>query len=141
VTIGAEQPFCIIGERINPTGRKRFAEELRNGNLETVTFDAVNQVQAGANMLGLGDRLGSLQPGKLADLVLLRLDRPHAVPLFDPYSHLAYVLHDSDVDTVVVNGQVIYDAGRLTLLDPGDALAEVQALAARIQAWRAGSSV
>ncbi len=33
VTIGADQPFCVIGERINPTGRKAFAEELRNGNL------------------------------------------------------------------------------------------------------------
>jgi 5-methyltetrahydrofolate--homocysteine methyltransferase len=53
VTIGAEQPFCIIGERINPTGRKRFAEELRNGDLETVTLDALNQVHAGANMLDI----------------------------------------------------------------------------------------
>src|ERR1700733_4337555 len=51
VTIGAEQPFCVIGERINPTGRKKFAEELRGGDLSTVTLDAVNQVQAGANML------------------------------------------------------------------------------------------
>lgn len=51
VTIGSEQPFCVIGERINPTGRKKFAEELREGNLETVTIDAVNQVNAGANML------------------------------------------------------------------------------------------
>ena len=35
VTIGAEQPFCVIGERINPTGRKKFAEELRGGDLST----------------------------------------------------------------------------------------------------------
>src|SRR5512142_2493569 len=51
VTIGAEQPFCIIGERINPTGRKAFAEELRSGDLSTVTADALAQIQAGANML------------------------------------------------------------------------------------------
>jgi 5-methyltetrahydrofolate--homocysteine methyltransferase len=51
VTIGAEQPFCVIGERINPTGRKVFAEELRNGDLSTVTVDALAQAQAGANML------------------------------------------------------------------------------------------
>ena len=51
VTIGPEQPFCIIGERINPTGRKAFAEELRNGDLSTVTADALAQAQAGANML------------------------------------------------------------------------------------------
>ena len=33
VVIGAGQPFCVIGERINPTGRKKFAEELKNGDL------------------------------------------------------------------------------------------------------------
>jgi 5-methyltetrahydrofolate--homocysteine methyltransferase len=51
VTIGAGQPFCIIGERINPTGRKVFAEQLRSGDLSTVTSDALAQVQAGADML------------------------------------------------------------------------------------------
>ena len=51
VTIGAEQPFCVIGERINPTGRKTFAEQLRGGDLSTVGVDAVAQVQAGADML------------------------------------------------------------------------------------------
>ena len=51
VTIGAGRPFCIIGERINPTGRKTFAEELRNGDLSTVGADALAQVAAGADML------------------------------------------------------------------------------------------
>jgi 5-methyltetrahydrofolate--homocysteine methyltransferase len=51
VTISSDGPFCIIGERINPTGRKKFAEELRAGDLGTVTTDAVVQVEAGADML------------------------------------------------------------------------------------------
>jgi len=51
VVISGEQPFCVIGERINPTGRKAFAEELRAGNLETVSADALAQVEAGADML------------------------------------------------------------------------------------------
>jgi 5-methyltetrahydrofolate--homocysteine methyltransferase len=51
VVIGHDQPFCVIGERINPTGRKTFAEELRGGDLSTVSADAVAQVQAGADML------------------------------------------------------------------------------------------
>jgi 5-methyltetrahydrofolate--homocysteine methyltransferase len=51
VTIGAGQPFCVIGERINPTGRKTFAEELRAGDLSTVAADALAQVAAGADML------------------------------------------------------------------------------------------
>jgi 5-methylthioadenosine/S-adenosylhomocysteine deaminase len=92
--------------------------------------------QGGANVLGLGDRIGSLEPGKRADLVLLRLDRPHAVPLYDPYSHLAYVLNDSDVDTVVIDGQVVYDAGRLTTIALDDARAVVLDLARQIGAAR-----
>ncbi|MCY4035062.1 MAG: methyltetrahydrofolate cobalamin methyltransferase [Hyphomicrobiales bacterium] len=51
VIIGFEYPFCIIGERINPTGRKRLAEEMREGNYATVEADALAQVEAGANML------------------------------------------------------------------------------------------
>ena len=51
VTIGSGQPFCVIGERINPTGRKKFAEELRAGDRSTVTVDALAQAQAGANMV------------------------------------------------------------------------------------------
>jgi 5-methyltetrahydrofolate--homocysteine methyltransferase len=51
VVIGHDRPFCVIGERINPTGRKAFAEELRGGDLSTVAADAVAQVAAGADML------------------------------------------------------------------------------------------
>jgi 5-methyltetrahydrofolate--homocysteine methyltransferase len=51
VTIGIDRPFCIIGERINPTGRKAFALELRNGNLDPVIEDVDAQVAMGADML------------------------------------------------------------------------------------------
>ena len=53
VTIGAGQPFAIIGERINPTGRKVFAQELRDGDLARVAADATAQVAAGADMLDI----------------------------------------------------------------------------------------
>jgi 5-methyltetrahydrofolate--homocysteine methyltransferase len=51
VTIGIDRPFCIIGERINPTGRKAFALELRNGNLDPVLEDVDAQIAMGADML------------------------------------------------------------------------------------------
>ena len=53
VTIGAEHPFCIVGERINPTGRKVFAEELRGGDLSRVAADATAQLEAGADALDI----------------------------------------------------------------------------------------
>jgi 5-methyltetrahydrofolate--homocysteine methyltransferase len=51
VVIGFERPFVIIGERINPTGRKLLAEEMRNGDFSRVEKDALAQVEAGAQML------------------------------------------------------------------------------------------
>ncbi|WP_112323851.1 methyltetrahydrofolate cobalamin methyltransferase [Oceanibium sediminis] len=49
--IGFDQPFCVIGERINPTGRKKLAAELEAGDFSTVEKDALAQVAAGATML------------------------------------------------------------------------------------------
>jgi 5-methyltetrahydrofolate--homocysteine methyltransferase len=51
VVIGPDQPFCIIGERINPTGRKAFAEELRAGDLSQIVRDVEDQVAMGAHVL------------------------------------------------------------------------------------------
>ena len=51
VVIGFDRPFVIIGERINPTGRKQLAEEMKAGNFDTVIADALAQVAAGAQML------------------------------------------------------------------------------------------
>ena len=49
--IGFDQPFCVIGERINPTGRKKLAAELEAGDFSTVEKDALEQVACGATML------------------------------------------------------------------------------------------
>jgi len=51
VIIGADQPFCIIGERINPTGRRIFQEQVRAGDLSAIIKDVKAQVEGGADML------------------------------------------------------------------------------------------
>ena len=51
--LGFDQPFCVIGERINPTGRKKLAAELEAGDFSTVEKDALAQVMAGANILDI----------------------------------------------------------------------------------------
>jgi len=51
ICIGFDRPFVIIGERINPTGRKALAEEMKNGDFSRVEADALAQVEAGAHML------------------------------------------------------------------------------------------
>ncbi|MCB5409308.1 methyltetrahydrofolate cobalamin methyltransferase [Pseudogemmobacter faecipullorum] len=53
VIIGFDEPFCVIGERINPTGRKKLAAELEAGNFDTVVKDALEQVACGATVLDI----------------------------------------------------------------------------------------
>jgi 5-methylthioadenosine/S-adenosylhomocysteine deaminase len=70
----------------------------------------------GARAVGLEKEIGSLEPGKRADLIAVRTDRPHAVPLYDPVSQLVYALKAADVRDVMVNGKLaVRDAHPLTL--------------------------
>ena len=71
----------------------------------------------GAEALGLSDRIGTLTPGKSADLVAVRLDRPHAVPATDPYAALVYSATASDVVLTLTAGEPIYDTGNWPTLD------------------------
>ena len=65
VIIGFDQPFCVIGERINPTGRKKLAAELEQGDFSTVEADAVAQVAAGATVLDINS--GAVFSNKMAE--------------------------------------------------------------------------
>jgi cytosine/adenosine deaminase-related metal-dependent hydrolase len=65
----------------------------------------------GAEAMGLGDRVGSLTPGKQADLVLVRTDAVHMTPATDPIGAVVLYAGASDVDTVLVGGRVVQRAG------------------------------
>ena len=72
VVIGPDRPFVIIGERINPTGRKLLAEEMRRGDFSRVERDALAQVAAGAHMLDVNAGIPLAdEPGILAQTVRL----------------------------------------------------------------------
>jgi len=73
----------------------------------------------GAKAVHLEKEIGSLEPGKKADLILISLDEPNAVPMYDVYSQLAYALKASDVSTVVIGGRIVMrDHQLLTLREP-----------------------
>jgi len=61
----------------------------------------------GAKVLGYEDKIGSLEIGKRADIITINLNKPHLVPMYDPYSHLVYCANGEDVNDVVINGKVI----------------------------------
>jgi 5-methyltetrahydrofolate--homocysteine methyltransferase len=81
VVIGSDRPFCIIGERINPTGRKAFAEELRAGDLSRVEVDALAQVAAGADMLDVNAGIPLVDEAELLKQMLRRVQDTVEVPI------------------------------------------------------------
>jgi len=73
----------------------------------------------GARAIHLEKEIGSLEPGKKADIILIALDRPNAVPMYDIYAALAYALKGSDVSTVIIGGkEVMRDHKLLTINEP-----------------------
>ena len=86
----------------------------------------------GARAAGLEKEIGSLETGKRADFITLRLDRPHAVPLYNVYSQIVYALKGSDVEDTVVEGKPIVRAGRSLTLDAAPILAKAKEYAAKV---------
>ena len=93
--------------------------------LEMVTIDA-------ARALGMADEIGSLEPGKKADVILIDAARPHMAPMNMPLYRVAYFANGNDVSTVVVNGRVLMRDRVVLSVDEGTvvAMAEREAAAA-----------
>jgi 5-methylthioadenosine/S-adenosylhomocysteine deaminase len=75
-----------------------------------------------AEVLGQGDKIGSIKPGKMADLVIANLEQPHLTPIYDIYSHIVYSMRASDIETVIVNGKIVVDNKKLTTMDESEIL-------------------
>ena len=87
---------------------------------------------AGARALGLGDRLGSITPGKQADLVAIDLSEARTLPVFEPVAHLVYTAGREQVTTVWVAGKVVVHERQLAGQQAVSRLGEV---VARTRLW------
>ena len=78
--------------------------------------------------------LGSLEAGKLADLVVVRMDQPRQTPMYEPVSHLVYTTRGDDVDTTIVNGKVLMRDGKVLTLDARQVLGAAKTAASAVRA-------
>jgi 5-methylthioadenosine/S-adenosylhomocysteine deaminase len=83
----------------------------------------------GASALGRRQRLGSIEPGKLADVIIVGMSRPRQQPLFDPISQIVYASRGDDVETTIVNGKVLMRDRKMLTLDESKVLSEARAAA------------
>ena len=90
--------------------------------------------RGGARVLGRERELGSLEAGKLADILIVRMDRARQTPMYDPVSHLVYTTRGDDVDTNIVNGKVLMRGGRVLTLNESEVIAEANKAAVAVRA-------
>ena len=87
----------------------------------------------GARALAMERLIGSLEPGKRADLIVVSVNAARQTPLYDPVSHLVYTTRGDDVRTTIVNGKVLMKERQLRTLDRAAVIADARRLAARVR--------
>lgn len=87
--------------------------------------------RGGAEAIGMGNELGSLEIGKLADIVLVDLTAVNMRPVNNALNNLVYCTNSSNVDTVIVNGEVVVEKGRLVTVDEEEALDQAEGYAGK----------
>jgi len=86
----------------------------------------------GAKALGLQGQIGSLEPGKKADIIIVAMQEPHLTPAFNPVSHIAYAALGSDVETTIIDGKIIMDGRKVNTLDEQKILHEANERATKL---------
>lgn len=94
----------------------------------------------GARAINREDELGSIETGKLADLILVDLDRPHLAPVLDPVANLIYAGQSADIDSVMINGQFVVKDHQILTVDSTEVAHQAQqraeSLWEKIAGWK-----
>jgi len=139
VSLGADGAAC--NNRLDMFDEMRLAATLqaeRHGPGTLTAKDVLLMAtRGGAAALGLDREIGSIEPGKRADLIVVDADAPHLAPGTDPWSTLVYAARGTDVRLTMVDGEVLVENGVPTRLEGPVVLAEARS-AARTLMSRAG---
>ena len=90
----------------------------------------------GAKVLGIDNITGSLEVGKKADIIIIDVNKPHLTPMYDPYSHLTYSANGSDVDTVIINGEIILKERKFVNLDLEKVMLDIKNISSEIITYK-----
>ncbi|MBW2248435.1 MAG: amidohydrolase [Deltaproteobacteria bacterium] len=138
VTVGLGTDGCASNNDLDLFREMDTAAKLHKVNLmDPTVMDAVTVLKMatreGAKAIGLDNHIGSLEPGKQADVIILDTDKPHLVPMYEPVSHLIYTAQGSDVRDVMVAGRILVRNKNLLTLDLEDILERVTRLSGYIK--------
>jgi 5-methylthioadenosine/S-adenosylhomocysteine deaminase len=112
-----------------------FLQKVATSDPTTVSAKSALQMatMGGARALGMEKQIGSLEPGKRADIIIVSMSAARQTPMYDPISHLVYVTHGDDVQTTIVNGKMLMRNRRVLTLDRAAVLKEGRTWADKVR--------
>ena len=111
-------------------------QKVRTGDPRALGATAALELATigGARALGMASHIGSLEPGKYADLIIVGMTAARQTPMYDPVSHLVYTTRGDDVRTTIVSGRVLMRDGKVLSLDEAAVLAEARRWSVKVRA-------
>jgi 5-methylthioadenosine/S-adenosylhomocysteine deaminase len=138
VCVGLGTDGCASNNNLDLFAEMDTAAKLHKvSTLDPTVLDAATVLKMatldGAKTLGLDDKIGSLEPGKSADIIIIDTQKPHLTPMYNPVSHLVYAVRGSDVSTTIINGRVVMADGRLLSLNLEKVMGDAENIAEEIR--------
>ena len=141
ITVGLGTDGCASNNDLDLFGEIATAAKIHKFvEMDPTVMDATTVLRMatieGARVLGLERQIGSIEPGKWADLILIDLEKPHFTPLYNLCSHLVYCARGSDVVTAIIGGRIVMKDRRLRTIDLPAAMEAVRRIGRNILADR-----
>ncbi len=138
ITIGLGTDGCASNNNLDMFQEMDIAAKLHKVNTcDPTVMDSRTVLKmataGGADAIGLGGIIGSIEGGKQADLIILNTRSPHLVPMYDPISHIVYSASGSDVRDVIIGGKVIVKDHKLLTIDLETLLEKAESVGRQIK--------
>jgi len=138
INLGLGTDGCASNNNLDMFQEMDTAAKLHKVHWGDPTLCSATQVVAmasygGASALGLSGKLGSLEPGKKADIITIDLNQPHLTPMYEPCSHLVYAARGADVRDVIIDGRMVMRQRQLVDMDEKEVMAKVREIADNIR--------
>jgi 5-methylthioadenosine/S-adenosylhomocysteine deaminase len=138
IKLGLGTDGCASNNNLDMFQEMDTAAKLHKVHWRDPTLCSAVQVVAmastgGASALGMRGKLGSLEPGKKADIITIDLNQPHLTPMYEPCSHVVYAARGADVRDVIIDGRMVMRQRQLLDIDEKEIMGKVREIASRIR--------
>ena len=140
ITVGLGTDGCASNNNLDLFEEMDTTAKVHKvGAMDPTVLDALTVFKmatlSGAKALGMGDRIGSLEMDKKADVIVVDTHKPHLTPMYNPYSHLVYAAKGSDVSHCLINGKVVMEDRKLLTLDLQEVLRSAREMSKKVLSW------